>query len=366
MLKNGGIKLHKIKEIIGNRDLYFKMIKSTELNQAEKDIVRAASVKITKNKILNENEIDKVYDILIENVCIEEYSPEDISSLEEEKGLPKNLHNNYFTKENMKVFKKISIIVFSILSIYYLVNILFSSKEIVSIDKIVNRNGLAYKINSNEPFSGISEEYYTGRNHQLGRKVNYKNGKQDGTTTTWYENGQQKAEVNYQNDKQDGIATAWWENGQKKTEVNYKNGKQDGITTTWYENGNGQKEAEGNYKNGKLDGITTGWYENGQKEAEVNYKNGKLDGITTGWYENGQKKTEVNYKNGKRDGITTGWYVNGQKKIEGNYKNGEVDGIGSTWYEDGQKKTEVNYKNGKRDGIVTTWNENGQKNYLKE
>ena len=337
MLKNGGIKLHKIKEIIGNRGLYFKMINTTELNQEEKDIVRAASVKITKNKILNENEIDKVYDILIENIYIEEYSPEEISSSEVEKGLPKILHKRYFTKEHMKVFKKIFIIMFSILSIYYLVNILFSSKEIVSIDKIVIRNGLVYKINSNEPFDGISEEYYTGRNHQLGRKVNYKNGKQDGITTTWDENGQKESEGNYKNGKTDGTMTTWYENGQKESEANSKNGKRDGIVIAWY--GNGQKKVEGNSKNGKLDGTTTTWYENGQKKEEWNYKNDTLDGIASTWYENG----------------------NGQKKVEGNYENGKVDGIITSWYENGQKEAEVNYKNGKLDSIISTWDENGQK-----
>jgi antitoxin component YwqK of YwqJK toxin-antitoxin module len=59
----------------------------------------------------------------------------------------------------------------------------------------------------------------------------------------------------------------------KEIEGNYKDGKEYGLFTTWYENG--QKEIESNYKDGKRDGLFTTWYENGQKLTEGNYKNGK-------------------------------------------------------------------------------------------
>ena len=39
-------------------------------------------------------------------------------------------------------------------------------------------------------------------------------------------------------------------NGQKKAEGNFKDGKQDGLATDWYENG--QKKAEGNMSYGKV------------------------------------------------------------------------------------------------------------------
>ena len=38
--------------------------------------------------------------------------------------------------------------------------------------------------------------------------------------------------------------------GRKSYDFNYKNGKEDGFSTTWYENG--QKNAEGTSKDGKI------------------------------------------------------------------------------------------------------------------
>ena len=62
--------------------------------------------------------------------------------------------------------------------------------------------------------------------------------------------------------------------GQKRREGTYKDGKQDGLWTEWYENG--QKRWEKTYKDGEYDGLETVWYENGQKEYERNYKDGNF------------------------------------------------------------------------------------------
>ena len=76
----------------------------------------------------------------------------------------------------------------------------------------------------------------------------------------------------------------------------YKDGKLNGLSTWWYENG--QKECENHYKDGKLNGLSTWWYENGQKEYEIHYKDGKLNGLSTWWYENGQIECEGFFKDG--------------------------------------------------------------------
>jgi len=53
-------------------------------------------------------------------------------------------------------------------------------------------------------------------------------------------------------------------------EGNYKDGKQDGKLTIWYEDGEGIQEE--NYKEGKLDGKLTYWDENNQLLIELNFK----------------------------------------------------------------------------------------------
>ena len=91
----------------------------------------------------------------------------------------------------------------------------------------------------------------------------------------FYENGQLKFIENKNEDgKRDGLSTHWYENGQKSIERTFKDGKKDGLWTSWYENG--QKQLEGTYKNGKEDGLFITWYENGQMEREETYKDGNI------------------------------------------------------------------------------------------
>ena len=57
-------------------------------------------------------------------------------------------------------------------------------------------------------------------------------------------------------------------------EGNCKDGKPDGLSISWHENG--QKWSEGNWNNGKKEGLWVTWHENGQKEMETTYKDGKI------------------------------------------------------------------------------------------
>ena len=52
----------------------------------------------------------------------------------------------------------------------------------------------------------------------------------------------------------------------------YKDGKLNGLSTWWHENG--QKQNEDHYKDGKLNGLSTCWHENGQIEGEGFFKDG--------------------------------------------------------------------------------------------
>ena len=104
----------------------------------------------------------------------------------------------------------------------------------IDVDKLVERGGLLYEVNSDKPFSGEGVSYYS--------------------------------------------------NGQKKWEATYKDGERDGLSTTWYENG--QKWLEGTYKDGELDGKFTEWYENGKKKEEITWKDGKFIERTE-WDEDG-------------------------------------------------------------------------------
>ena len=255
---------------------------------------------------------------------------------------------------------------------------LYGKVETREVDSLQDRGGLKYAVNEESPFTGKLLTYWDNKRENKKEETNYKDGKRDELSTSWYENGQKKSEVNYTDGKGDGLFTAWYENGQIATEMNVKD-KQDGLTTIWYENG--QKKLEMNYKDGQEYGVYTLWYENGQKKKEGNtkksrevglynswYKNGKKesvanhkDGKKYSWYENGQKAVEINYKDGKFEGLFTLWYENGQKSREMNQKNDKTDGLMTLWYENGQKKLEQNYKDGKKYGVSSSWYKNGQR-----
>ena len=65
-----------------------------------------------------------------------------------------------------------------------------------------------------------------------------------------------------------------------------KDGKSDGLTTGWHENG--EKKIEGNWKHGKKNGIWYEWFKDGQKYLEKKYKDGTLVTAVV-WKPNGVK-----------------------------------------------------------------------------
>ena len=69
-----------------------------------------------------------------------------------------------------------------------------------------------------------------------------------------------------------GLHTEYFENGEW-SEENYKNGKLDGKSTTWY--ASGQIMYEKFYKDGKEHGLLTEWYESGKKWYELTFKDGE-------------------------------------------------------------------------------------------
>ncbi len=97
-------------------------------------------------------------------------------------------------------------------------------KEAVDVDSLEERNGLRYKVNESEPYSGWVKSMRDSGQVQI--LAQFKDGKRDGLTTMWHENGQKMAEATKKDGKQDGLATAWHENGQKWREETFKDGKE--------------------------------------------------------------------------------------------------------------------------------------------
>lgn len=120
-------------------------------------------------------------------------------------------------------------------------------EDIVDIEKLQNRDGVAYLPNEETPFTGRAANYYVTGQKNL--EANYKDGKLDGLLIKWYENGQKKSEGNFKDDRADGPVTLWYEDGQKKQVGNNKDGNLDGLCIYYNEDGTEWKRIT--YKDGK-------------------------------------------------------------------------------------------------------------------
>ena len=87
-----------------------------------------------------------------------------------------------------------------------------SKPEPIDIDKLNYRNEIYYKVNSSEPYSGDVFSVYP--NGQYQRYGNLKNGKFIGSVKYFHTNGQLFIEEPYQNGKVNGTSTEYLEDGE--------------------------------------------------------------------------------------------------------------------------------------------------------
>ena len=108
-----------------------------------------------------------------------------------------------------------------LLTILCLVLLVSCSNEVPS-DKLVERQGIKYEVNSTTPFTGSSVTYH--ENGQLSTKVSLKNGKPDGLWEGFYENGQLKERGNIKDLKQDGLVEYFDKEGNLTETEEWKDG----------------------------------------------------------------------------------------------------------------------------------------------
>ena len=79
------------------------------------------------------------------------------------------------------------------------------------------------------PFTGTAS-----RTFKDGRKssVDFKNGKANGLSILWHENGKMAVQVTLVDDKPNGVMTTWDENGRELSRTTYVNGKEVKPSTT--------------------------------------------------------------------------------------------------------------------------------------
>jgi antitoxin component YwqK of YwqJK toxin-antitoxin module len=126
-----------------------------------------------------------------------------------------------------------------------------------------------------KPFSGyIKENYDEKRLKSIG---SYWQGKQEGTTLTFYENGKNRDNRSYKNGLAFGKHLGFWQNGNQKFDFTYVNEQREGEQKQWYENGKSYSFLR--FKNDKEDGMQHAWRENGKPYINYEVKDGHRYGL---------------------------------------------------------------------------------------
>ena len=103
-----------------------------------------------------------------------------------------------------------------------------------------------------------------------------------GSDRRYYRYGQPKYAEQYRDGKLEGLSEFWYENGAKQGELPYRDGKPHGQALTWYPDG--KKKSETGWADGRLDGTSREWNEKGEKTGEVLWRNNmrvKADSLNT-------------------------------------------------------------------------------------
>jgi antitoxin component YwqK of YwqJK toxin-antitoxin module len=105
----------------------------------------------------------------------------------------------------------------------------------------------------------------------------------------------------------------------------YFQGKQHGTTKTFFPNG--KLETLRNYRNGMAYGQHLGYWQNGNKKFNFIYFNDKREGIQKQWYENGSPYCELSFTDDQENGMQKAWRENGKPYINYEVKDGVRYGL---------------------------------------
>lgn len=131
-------------------------------------------------------------------------------------------------------------------------------------------------------------------------------------------------------------------NNKLMEESSYKDGKKEGISITYHENG--QQRGSVTYKNNKKNGLCISYSRNGVIEQICPYIEDKIDGIFKDFYSTGIPESEYTFKSGKREGnYKLFYYCNGTLREEGRYE-ADVNVYRKEYYKNGELKVIAEFK----------------------
>jgi peroxiredoxin len=144
-------------------------------------------------------------------------------------------------------------------------------------------------------------------------------GKQEGTWSYWYDNGQKQAEGSWYHDYQDGQWSWWYASGQLRQEGQY----------------HGKDLAPTRHSSAERIGHWRHFYESGQLYCEGDYAADRQTGGWTYFTADGKPYATGSFTAGVKDGEWTWWQGAAQPKQRGAFAKGIKIGVWTTWGSDG-------------------------------
>ena len=145
---------------------------------------------------------------------------------------------------------------------------------------------------------------------------------------------------------------------QIKDSIHFQNGRMNGVSKYWYNNG--QIKEISKWENGKQHGLFSLYFRNGSIQEKANWISGKRDGELTVWYDNGQIEHAILMKEGKENGYMKKYYKDGGIMLEGNYIYGNKEGEFIHYFENGQIKAKLTLKSDRANGETKIYDEKGK------
>jgi antitoxin component YwqK of YwqJK toxin-antitoxin module len=185
------------------------------------------------------------------------------------------------------------------------------------------------------PYTGNCVSCYP--NFIIEEKLNFVNGRRQGTDTSYYKSGCIQAIQSYQIGVEQGATYIYYDSTNRvQFEIWYQNGKLHGPSIQLNANAPADTLMYKHYKNGMLDGPQRSYFPNGKVRKLSNYKDGFSDGPQITYNNNGQKESELFFKAGKKQGIWKYYFDSGKVARTENWKDGKKNGEFITYNELGQ------------------------------
>ena len=195
-------------------------------------------------------------------------------------------------------------------------------------------------------------------------KLNFVNGRRQGTDTSFYQSGCLQSIQSYQIGLQDGPTYVFYDSTNRvQYEIWYQAGQLNGPSIQFSRNARADTLMYKHYKSGKLDGPQRTYLPNGKLRKISNYREGLAEGAQITYNASAQKESELFFKAGKKHGTWTYYFDSGQTARTETWKDGKKNGVFVSYNELGKVLSSEKYAMGLPIALHQTFYADGKLNY---